>query len=72
MSAGETTAPSASSIIWILACNALDETIMAYFEHRDVTTMMCAETGYSVAAGLQNRLAHVLEAKFGLRVQCKQ
>lgn len=58
---------NASAIIWILACNALDETIIGYFEKRDVSTVLCQETGHSVAAGLQDQLAHVLEGKFEVR-----
>jgi len=59
---------NASNIIWILACNALDGVIVAYFDRRDVSTITCLETGHTVAAGLQDRLAHVLQAKFG--VEC--
>jgi len=58
---------NASNIIWILACNALNVAIVAYFERRDVSTITYLETGHTVAAGLQDRLAHVLRAKFGVK-----
>ncbi|KAK5658636.1 hypothetical protein OQA88_2029 [Cercophora sp. LCS_1] len=65
---------NASGVIWVVACNTLDETVMGYFENRDVSSILCSDTGHSVAAGLQDRLGRVLEAKFGYpfagRVSC--
>jgi hypothetical protein len=59
---------NASRIIWILACNALDQVITDYFKKRDVSSISSPEVGHSVASGLQDRLTSTLEAKFGVRV----